>query len=107
MGGFGSVGSMESVRKENSRLRSSVKKYRNLRKHYIGSGNENSDSTALPKLTENEIKAGRARAVKYIKERNRINRIIYVVVSMLVCILVYLSYLWILDIPSVQNFFNL
>lgn len=66
---------MENVRKENTRLRSSVKKYRKLKNHYIGTGNKIRMPT-IPKLSPEEVQAGRERAIKYIDKRNRTNRII-------------------------------
>lgn len=96
---------MESVRKENTRLRSSVKKYRKLRNHYIGTGNENTNANLIPKLSPEEVQAGRERAMKYINKRNRTNRIIVVSVVLITCVLIYLAYISLVELTPHNDLF--
>ena len=107
MAGFGSVGSMESVRKENTRLRSSVKNYRKPKNHYIGTGNENTNANMIPKLSTEELQAGRKRAMEYINKRNRTNRIMVVCVVFFTCILLYLAYISLIELTAQQDLFRL
>ena len=84
MSGFGSVGSMETVRKDNLRLRSSVKKYRKLKNNYIGVGNEHPKAQEIPALTPEQVKEGRARAKAYLKRRNTFNWILTVLIIIVI-----------------------
>ena len=107
MGGFGSVGSMETVRKENLRLRRSVTKYKRVKEQYVGSNNDDSEAKIVPSLSPDEMKAGRKKALNYINRRNKMNKIILICVLISACIILYLVYLGLQETASNNDLFKL
>ena len=84
----GHSSSINNSLKENGLLRKrSVNRFKKIKEQYVGNGNQEAHPTS--NLSKEQLLEGRRRAIIYIKDRNRKNRTISIVILVAVSITIY------------------